>query len=423
MIKITKCDLKLMREPLIKPFGFKGGYLNEIWQVFPTLETVNGIRATGCGVQSVLWSDATVFSKYSETGGNSMMLAATEYALNQAMEIPFETPFDLLDRLFPSVYEYAKQVTGNAKLRQTFALNALVGVDNAAWIVYCRENGITSFDNMLPKAYRPALAGRQEKIAAIPLLSYNVGVDEIEKLTDEGYFFFKIKIGCDPDGDGDQEKMLEWDKQRLTQIHEFFRSAVTPYTESGGVPYYLDANGRYENKERLLRLLDHADQIGMLPRIMIFEEPFPEEYKVDVSDIPVRLAADESAHTDTDALERIELGYGAIALKPIAKTMSMSLKIAQLAYERNIPCFCADLTVCPLLVDWNKCVAARLAPLPGMKIGVLETNGHQNYRNWESMKKLHPRGDALWTKIENGVFNLTPEFYEKSGGILDDIVL
>jgi len=44
------------------------------------------------------------------------------------------------------------------------------------------------------------------------------------------------------------------------------------------------------------------------------------------------------------------MGYGAITLKPIAKTMSMSLKIAQLAYERSIPCFCADLTVNPILV-------------------------------------------------------------------------
>ena len=77
---------------------------------------------------------------------------------------------------------------------------------------------------------------------------------------------------------------------------------------------------------------------------MLLEEPFPEDYKIDVRDIPVRLAADESAHSDRDVLERIELGYGAIALKPIAKTMSMSFKISKAAYEKVIPFFCADLT-------------------------------------------------------------------------------
>jgi len=60
------------------------------------------------------------------------------------------------------------------------------------------------------------------------------------------------------------------------------------------------------------------------------------------------------------ARERIALGYGAIALKPIAKTLSMSLKIAALAHERNVPCFCADLTVNPTLLEWNKTLAARM---------------------------------------------------------------
>ncbi|MBU4200845.1 MAG: hypothetical protein KKG09_09570 [Verrucomicrobia bacterium] len=40
----------------------------------------------------------------------------------------------------------------------------------------------------------------------------------------------------------------------------------------------------------------------------------------------VRIAADESAHSVQDAKTRIDMGYNAIALKPIAKTMSMSLR-------------------------------------------------------------------------------------------------
>ena len=88
--------------------------------------------------------------------------------------------------------------------------------------------------------------------------------------------------------------MLEWDKRRLTEIHTLLKDRRIPWTDNGRIPYYLDANGRYDSKDRLLRLLDHAEKIGALERILLFEEPFPEEYEVDVSDIPVRLAADES---------------------------------------------------------------------------------------------------------------------------------
>lgn len=97
-----------------------------------------------------------------------------------------------------------------------------------------------------------------------------------------------------------------------------------------------------------LTLIDHARKIGAFDQIAIIEEPFAEELEFDVSDIPVRLAADESAHTDEDAIKRIQLGYKAIALKAIAKTLSMTMKIAQAAHERNVPCFCADLTVNPI---------------------------------------------------------------------------
>jgi len=242
---------------------------------------------------------------------------------------------------------------------------------------------------------------------------------QIQAAVDAGSFFAKIKVGADPKGDGDPEKMLAWDQQRLSQIHDLLKDRPTPWTDSGHIPYYLDANGRYDSKERLMRLLDHAQKIGALDRILLFEEPFPEAYVVDVHDIPLRLAADESAHTDTDAQRRIELGYGAIALKPIAKTLSMSLRVAQVAHAAGVPCFCADLTVCPLLVDWNKSVAARLSALPGMKLGVLESNGHQNYRDWQAMESYHPAAGASWTLVHDGMFELQPEFYARSAGILE----
>jgi hypothetical protein len=95
----------------------------------------------------------------------------------------------------------------------------------------------------------------------------------------------------------------------------------------------------------------------------------------------------------------------------------MSLKIAQLAHERGVPCFCADLTVSPLLVEWNKNVAARLAPFPGLGLGLVETNGHQNYRNWETMRSYHPAPDAPWAQTKRGVFELDADYYARSGGV------
>ena len=299
------------------------------------------------------------------------MYAVTEYAHQLIKGQTFNNPVSLLDDILPQVYAYAKTVTSNPSLRKTFALNALVGVDNALWLLYAQENGFKTFDDMIPEMYKPCLSFHHKNAAAIPLMAYNIPINEISEAVDQGYFFMKIKIGQP----GTQEVMLEKDKMRLSAIHKAIGNVRTKYSENGKLPYYFDANGRYEKKETLMRLLDHAKKIGAFDQISVIEEPFNESLEIDVSDIPVRLAADESAHTDEDAIKRIEMGYKAIALKVIAKTLSMTMKIAQVAHERNIPCFCADLTVNPILIEWNKNVAARLKSFPGMNnLGLLESN-------------------------------------------------
>jgi L-alanine-DL-glutamate epimerase-like enolase superfamily enzyme len=368
--------------------------------------------------QNVLWSDARVFAAHSESGGNALMYAMSEKAIQLASGHTFTSPVELLDALFPEVYEYGKKITNNPELKKTFALNALVGVDNAAWLLYAKENGITNFDDMIPSPYKPALSHKHERVAGIPLMAYTIPVEEIKVAADQGYFFMKIKIGQP----GTQEEMLEKDKARLTAIHKAIGNMKTAYTNDRKLPYYFDANGRYEKKATLLKLLDHAKNIGAFDQIAIIEEPFAEEIETDVSDIPVRLAADESAHTVEDALTRIEMGYKAIALKAIAKTLSMTIKIAQSAFEKNIPCFCADLTVNPVLVEWNKNVAARLQSFPGIgNLGLIESNGHQNYRNWNTMLDYHPRKNASWVHVNKGVYELSDEYYKTGGGIFDPI--
>jgi L-alanine-DL-glutamate epimerase-like enolase superfamily enzyme len=336
--------------------------------------------------------------------------------LNRINGSSFIDPIQLLNNLLPDVLEFGKKITGNPDLRKTFALNSLVGVDNAAWLLYAASHGINSFDDLIPPQYKPGLSYRHEKVACIPLMAYTIPISEVKAMADQGYFFMKIKIGQP----GSQMEMLEKDKQRLTEIHKAIGNIPVEYTQNGKLPYYLDANGRYEEKETLMQLIAHAEKIGAAGQIMIIEEPFPEEKEIDVSDIGIRIAADESAHTDQDALLRIQMGYSAIALKAIAKTLSMTMKIAQVAFEHKVPCFCADLTVNPILVDWNKNVAARLNPLPGLKIGLLETNGSQNYKNWETMTSYHPFPDASWRKIDRGIFHLDKDFYDKSGGIFAD---
>jgi len=419
-MRIEATRSNFVREPLLAPFGFKGGYLSELWQVIATLSTKEH-TGLGLGIQSVLWSDAQVFTSTSQSGGNAYMFAMTDYALKLAKGMDFTDPFSLLQELYPKVYEYGKQVTDNPNLRKTFALNSLVSVDNAAWQLYAKEQGKSDFLELVPEAHRPALMGRQQKLCSIPLVTYGMTIEDVKKLVSDGYFFLKVKIGSDPDKDGSQEKMLAWDKNRIREIHEAVKDMTTPYTESGHIPYYLDANGRYDSKERLAELLKYAEEIGALERIAIVEEPFPEEYKVDVSDLPARIAADESAHSYEDAIERIELGYKAIALKPIAKTMSMSILILAEAYKRGIPCFCADLTVNPWMVDFNKNVAARIDPLPGMKIGVLESNGSQNYTNWATMRTYHPMfGKASFIDPVRGIYEVGDDFYRTSGGIFMD---
>ena len=415
-IRVRGVGANFEREPLIRPFGFKGGYMTEIWQSIAYMQSETGNHSIGLCSQSVLWSDAGVFAAHSESGGNSLMYTMTERAMQMINGQTFSSPVDLLDSLYPEIYDYGKKVTANPSLRKTFALNALVAPDNAAWLLYAKENGIKSFDGLIPDAYKPALVHRHSKVAGIPLMAYTIPIDEIKAATDQGYFFMKIKIGQP----GTQEEMLEKDKERLSAIHKAIGHIKTSYTKNGKLPYYFDANGRYESKETLLKLIDHAKKIGAFDKIAIIEEPFPEENETEVSDIPVRLASDESAHTVEDALKRIDMGYKAIALKAIAKTLSMTMKIAQAAHERDIPCFCADLTVSPVLVEWNKNVAARLASFPGIgNLGLVESNGHQNYRNWEIMKSYHPRKDGRWVDVREGVYELDDEFYQSGGGIFD----
>ena len=420
-ITIAKGTSDLELWPTKGSFGFKGVVQKRklgSWHPAVCLTSTSGKHGIGLANQGCVWSDVKAALANPGNAVEAMMYAMTRHALTKAEGKSFTTPPELIDQLFPELWDYGRFITGKADLRATFALNALVAVDFAAWTLFARENGITTVDDLVPDAFRAALPCRHPKAAAIPLVSYSVPVPDVVKLVDDGYFFMKIKIGQG----GTQEEMLAKDMKRLSEIHAALKDRRTPYTKSGKLPYYFDANGRYEKKETLLRLLDHADKIGALEQIAIVEEPFDEMNKVDVSDIPVRLASDEAAHTPEDAKERIALGYRAMALKPIAKTLSVSMRVAEVARRAEVPCFCADLTVSPVNVEWNKIVAGMLPAFPGIgEMGLVESNGHQNYAKWDEMRARLPDPSAPWVAQRGGVYDLGGDYWKKSGNVLEPL--
>ncbi len=414
-IRIKSVNANFERELLVRPFGFKGIYQNEFWVSAALLESDSGNRQVGLMTQCAAWSDLDVFSAHTEAGGNLLLFMILEHALQQISGTTFNNPIELQESILQDTHNYGKKITKNEHLRMTFSLSSLVALDNAAWMLYAQENNIPTFDEMIPEEYRPALSYRHKYVAHVPLFSYGIPLNEIEDAVKNGYFFMKIKIGRP----GTQEEMVEGDKARIEAIHKLIGHLETPHTVNGKIPYYFDANGRYAKKETLQRLLDHAKKIGMFDQIAIIEEPFPEEADINVGDFGVRIAADESAHTAEDVEKRIQMGYGAIALKSAAKTLSMTLKMAKVAHENNVPCFLADLTCTPTLVDWNKNVAARLSPMPGLKdMGLLESNGHQNYVRWKDLVSYHSYPNGSWIESKNGLFHLDKDFYEKSAGVL-----
>ncbi|WP_353124845.1 enolase C-terminal domain-like protein [Parapedobacter pyrenivorans] len=412
-IEVIRAEANFEKEKLRFPFGFKGGYLTELWQAVSRLESANGHEAIGIATQSVLYGDADLFSRSSEATGNALMFLVTSRALQLLERRSFTSPIDLLDDILPEIVEIAKQLTGEKTLNPNFVYNALVGMDNAAWLLYAAENGLESYDEMIMEDYRPALGYRNDRIGILFQVSYDMSKEVVLQAVRDGYFIFKIKTGYP----GDQQAMLEGDMRRLHELHDLLKDIRTEETSDGKLVYTMDANGRYERKETFARYLDYAREIGAFDQILFYEEPFSEENGAYVGDLGIRIAADESVYDVASAKRRIEQGYQAIVLKSIAKTLSQTLKILEYAHNEQIPCSCSDLTINPILLDWHKNMAARLPPFPGLGMPLMETNGATNYVNWETMRQYHPQYGATWMEQRQGKFLLNEDFYVQSGGI------
>ena len=255
---------------------------------------------------------------------------------------------------------------------------------------------------------------RHQSLARIPLISYGVSLEEVKRLAESGTALMKIKIGAPsgeaPGSEADMRIMAEKDIERISAIHNIVGDIHTPLTKNGKVMYYLDANGRYDTLSRLESLLEGIEKMGAKDRIALIEEPFSAEKEFFVGNYPYVFNADESAHSVADVKKRIEMGYKAVALKPIAKTVSVSFDMISAAREKGCGVLCADLTVNPYLAEWNKQFASLSPALDVMNVGCIEINGDANYTRWNEMKSLVP---ALYPVSEEcgGAFKLNTEFF------------
>ena len=405
-MKIDRTAIGIEAEKLKSPFGFKGNYADGLWQTIVGLES-GGERSLGIAVQSVLWSDASVFAEYGQDRGNELMHRLTSYALEKLKGTDFDDPLKANEWLFNKCYDKVAEITGRKDIRKTFVLNALVPVDMAFWLLWAKSKGISKYDEMTA-GFDRYLPLKHERIAAIPLITYGVSQDEIKTLLDGGSFFLKVKIGKEP----------LWDKERVLEIWNLAKDYSTAYSKSGKPVIYLDANGMYKDRGQLEGLLDFLESKDILRHVGVFEEPFDELNEADVAGLPCVFAIDESAHSVEDSLIKFQQGYRAVALKPVAKTLSESLRILKAATDKGIKCFTADLTVAPWQLEWNRNLAARISSLDCVDIGLLESNGNMNYTDWDRLKGYHPMGSGSWVDADNGIFDLSG-FYGCDGGLFE----
>ncbi|MEE2754708.1 MAG: L-alanine-DL-glutamate epimerase [Candidatus Latescibacterota bacterium] len=414
-MKITETDLEIQREPFARPFGFKGSAFHEKWNMIVRLRDEDGSESVGVGGLAVLWSDANVFNAHTEVGGNLLQASILESALQHVKSREYADPPSILADVLPKAFAYGRTITGNDHLRLTFVLIALVALDNAAWLLFSKQNDITTFDGIIPPWATDTLSHRQDAVATVPAVGYTLPMSELEQILQAGAYVLKIKIGHI----GDQADMVTRDKTWLSQIHDLASNHRSAMTESENILYYLDANGRYTTKSGMRELLEHADRIGALERIILIEEPFDESVEIDVSDLPARFAADESVHTVEDVHSRATQGYGGLAIKPAGKTLSFAFEMVQVGSELGMECFVADNGCVPLLVEWNKNIAARLQAFPGLRSGLMESNGPENYATWDRLISELPIPDSSWLKPKNGAFRLDQEYYARSGNIFE----
>jgi hypothetical protein len=142
-ITIRSGESRYVREPLIRPFGFKGVYQNEFWVTAALIESSTGIRHVGKQTQCLAWSDLDVFLAHPETDGNLILIKTLDYALEMIEGQSFRNPIELQEAILDDVHKYGESVTNYNNLSKTFTLSSMVALDNALWMLYADESAHT----------------------------------------------------------------------------------------------------------------------------------------------------------------------------------------------------------------------------------------------------------------------------------------
>ena len=149
-MKITNAYCAYEPEKFKHAFGFKGSTLSGVWQTVVALKSGDEV-GVGLGIQSVLWSDSSVFAEFGEQRGNELMFAVTEYAVKAIAGKDFDKVPDIVHSVFDDCYAYAKKIVGRDDVTETFVLNALVPLDMAAWQLYARLEGLSASSSLPQK--------------------------------------------------------------------------------------------------------------------------------------------------------------------------------------------------------------------------------------------------------------------------------
>ena len=87
MSVIVKTDLEFVREKLKSPFGFKGRYLDELWQTVALVATERH-TAVAPATESVLWSDGAVFGENPPAAAKRIPRVSKEIFCKSSVKMP-----------------------------------------------------------------------------------------------------------------------------------------------------------------------------------------------------------------------------------------------------------------------------------------------------------------------------------------------
>lgn len=406
-MRVMRGAFNLFKEEYLKPYIFKGDSVNGKWIAKTAITDESGVEGAAVGGFAVLWSDPGVYNSHTEMGGNIMMAACLEKAVNTIVNREYTHVEEAMDDVFERVFNYGKLITENEGLNKTFVLNSMVSLDLALWVLWKKLNSMGNFKEVFEeKLNTKAVCANQ--VAVSPVVAKNTGDEEIESLLKEGFFVLKCKMGSG---------CAEDDAALFLRADNIGRNYSTSMTESGHISYVLDLNGRYKDKDKLKQLLDIIDKKSDLGKILTVEEPF--EKPIDVSEFPVIITADESVF-DKDSVDLAsQMGYGGVAVKPAGKTLTKSFEMTLAAFANGMHTFVADNSATPEILEPNRNFASLLPPFPGLKVPLIEVNGFQLYKRWDFLVEEHERKYGSRGKPVGGMLVQDEEYFKTSGGLFD----